>query len=743
MLKLKNVSKFYYNKGVIASGFNKVNIEFNIGEFVVITGESGSGKSTLLNVISGLDSYEEGEMYINGEETSHYGESDFEEYRKKYVSNIFQNFNLVNSYTVYQNVELVLLLNGYKKKEIRGKVLDLIGKVGLSKYKNTKVSKLSGGQKQRVAIARALAKETPIIVCDEPTANLDSKSSKEIIKILKEISQNKLVIMVTHDFPSVEKIATRVVKMHDGRVVSDKKMIDTNEKEELVISDTKDRKIGLFNIIRLGFRNTFNIVPKFILMFIVFLFITTSLLTVYGSLRKSEYESEKLGYNWYFNDTTDTRIIIKKKDGSSISKDDFSNINKISNVDYIIENDIVLDEFLWFDSLDDEGFYLNGVLRNINNFSGNLDYGRMPEDDNEVVILANRHDYMFFDRVEDATKVTYYLHGDKTNISIKVVGVKYIDESIVSNSDYIIYGNSNFIDKYMVLTNMNYSEIKVNINGNNYDSYNSPGYSFNITVSDKVSKGNAIVSEDINYTCKDYDCKNKSLSVNVNNLYYKDKLDLKIVNVYNSKNVNNMLGINKDNNYYGSIFINKEDYNKLFNKDSYQASVFAKKVDYVDDVSLQLEDLGYKTLQIRKSLNNEGETFLQIIKIVKLVVTVILVVTLFFISYFVIKLILKSRNVYFSTLRILGSTARQTKKILDVELFVNSSLAYFIYILFILLVKNNILDIKFISDSAEYLNMRDYILMYIVLVFMSYLISSRFSSKIFKKSAMKSYREEV
>ena len=192
MLRLKNVSKFYYNKGVIASGFSKVNANFELGEFVAIVGESGSGKSTLLNVISGLDSYEEGEMYINGEETSHYRESDFEEYRKKYVSNIFQNFNLVNSYTVYQNVELVMLLNGYKRKEIKKKVLDIIDKVKLTKYKNTKVSKLSGGQKQRVAIARALAKETPIIVCDEPTGNLDSKSANDVIKLLYEISAYKL-----------------------------------------------------------------------------------------------------------------------------------------------------------------------------------------------------------------------------------------------------------------------------------------------------------------------------------------------------------------------------------------------------------------------------------------------------------------------------------------------------------------------------------------------------------------------
>ena len=104
MITLKNVSKFYYNKGIIASGFTKINLTLNIGEFVAITGESGSGKSTLLNVISGLDSYEEGEMYIDGKETSHYTEIDFENYRKKYISNIFQNFNLVNSYTVKQNI---------------------------------------------------------------------------------------------------------------------------------------------------------------------------------------------------------------------------------------------------------------------------------------------------------------------------------------------------------------------------------------------------------------------------------------------------------------------------------------------------------------------------------------------------------------------------------------------------------------------------------------------------------------
>ena len=153
MLRLERVSKFYSGNGLVSTGFSKVDLEFHIGEFVAITGESGSGKSTLLNVISGLDSYEEGEMYVMGEPTSGYAKEDLEAYRKRYIGNIFQTFNLINSYTVYQNVELVLLLSGYPKKQIPARVKEIIEKVGLSGFEKKKASKLSGGQKQRVAIA--------------------------------------------------------------------------------------------------------------------------------------------------------------------------------------------------------------------------------------------------------------------------------------------------------------------------------------------------------------------------------------------------------------------------------------------------------------------------------------------------------------------------------------------------------------------------------------------------------------
>ena len=746
MLKLKNVSKYYYSKGVIASGFSKVSIEFNIGEFVAIVGESGSGKSTLLNVISGLDSYEEGEMYINGEETSHYREIDFEEYRKKYVSNIFQSFNLVNSYTVYQNIELVLLINGHKRKEVKAKVLELIDKVGLTKYKRTKVSKLSGGQKQRVAIARALAKETPIIVCDEPTANLDSKSAKSIIKLLKDISQDKLVIIVTHNFQEIEDLATRVVKMHDGKIISDKKIVDNSNDNNITIKENKE--IGLFNTFRLGIRNTFNIIPKFLLIFIVFLFVATSLLSVYASFKKNEYEEGKMGYNFFFSDTNDKRIIIKKKDGTSISNDDFSEIAKLKYTNEIIKNDVLLDEHLWFDTADETGFSFNCNLKDISSFSGKLDHGRMPEEDDEVILVTDKDDYYFSDRVEDAITKTYYYEGDKGAFNFKVVGVKYIDEDVnilatLTYGSSTVYANEKILNQYMKMVNHNHSTITVVINGKNYSDNKIPGDTFIVTTNARVPSGQVYVSDNLNYYCKDYQCKNKTLVVDVKNLYYHDARELLISNVYTDKNLLSLLDITRENTAYGSIFMNPDDYNNLFNKETYQASIIADDASNVDKLSDEMDKLGYETLQIRKTLNNEGTDVLKVLKIIKLVVIIFLVITLFFISYFVIKLILKSRNVYYSTLRILGANLKHIKRILDVELFTNASMAYLVYMIFVILVKNKVIYISSIAKMVEYLKINDYIIMYIILVFMSYLISSRYARKIFKKSAMKTYKEEV
>ncbi len=227
LLNLKDIGKIYVSDNNVAVGIRGVNLSFDRGEFVAITGKSGSGKSTLLNVISGMDSYEEGELYVDGRSTSHYLQADWEEYRAKYISFIFQDYNIIESFTVLQNVELALL-HIEDGKERRDRALALIERVGLSSHVKQKGSQLSGGQKQRTVIARALAKDSPIILADEPTGNLDSATSKEIIELLHEVSKDKLLIMVTHNFEQVAAHATRHIRIFDGAVESDQTLSALN-----------------------------------------------------------------------------------------------------------------------------------------------------------------------------------------------------------------------------------------------------------------------------------------------------------------------------------------------------------------------------------------------------------------------------------------------------------------------------------------------------------------------------------
>ena len=391
MLRLDKVSKFYSSNGVVSAGFSKVSLDFHIGEFVAITGESGSGKSTLLNVISGLDSYEEGEMYIFGKPTSGYSNQDKEDYRKKYIGNIYQTFNLINSYTVYQNVELVLLLSGYKKDEIKDKVRDIIRRVGLEKYEKTKASKLSGGQKQRVAIARALAKETPIIVADEPTGNLDTASAADIMALLHEISKDKLVIIVTHNYEQVEQYVTRKITMYDGHVAEDRvfKEVDEDSVSENKIETARDGNLSPGNTVRLGLRNTFNIPAKLILLLGVLLFLCLGTFGAYASFKNMENVANNMVFSPVFNDVSPERILVTKPDKSAFTEEDFAKLKSIPNVETVDKNDIIRDVVI--DMSKGDSINLSGVPMNSSQVS-KFKEGKLPEGPDEAVIIFNGDD---------------------------------------------------------------------------------------------------------------------------------------------------------------------------------------------------------------------------------------------------------------------------------------------------------------------------------------------------------------
>lgn len=266
LLKLQNICKIYNSNDILTIGIRNINLEFDYNEFVTITGESGAGKSTLLNVLAANDTYEEGELYFNGHETSHFSEKDWEKYREENIAMIFQDFNIIENLTVLENVELALLRLDDKRQR-RKIAVDLIDKVGLSKQINQKTSKLSGGEKQRTVIARALAKDSPIILADEPTGNLDVKSSRDIAKLLKEVSKDKLVIVVTHNPEFFVEYATREVVIFDGSIKKDEYLTPRTENNIIhqKANTVKSRKLDLKNILHIGALN-YKSRPKFTLM---------------------------------------------------------------------------------------------------------------------------------------------------------------------------------------------------------------------------------------------------------------------------------------------------------------------------------------------------------------------------------------------------------------------------------------------------------------------------------------------
>ncbi len=743
MLKLKNVSKFYYSNGVIASGFSKVNLELNMGEFVVITGESGSGKSTLLNVLSGLDTYEEGEMYINGEETSHYNESDFEEYRRRYVGNIFQNFNLVNSYTVYQNVELALILNGESRKEAKEKITNIIEKVGLSDFANTKCSKLSGGQKQRVAIARALAKETPIIVADEPTGNLDSKSAEEVVKLLSEISKDKLVIIVTHNFEQVEQYATRLIKMHDGKILEDKVL----EKPEVEEGDSSRdfADITVANRLLLGARNAFNIPAKFILIFAVFMFISFAVAGTYSSFQKMEYEESAYGYNMFFNNASDDRIVINKPDKSAITDEEFKAIEALDNVKRIAKDDLLVD---YSESISDEEYWYSfyGNFVDLKDFEGELSMGRMPENPYEIIIEGRSDDYYLSEGTEDLFEKNFYLDrydesGErKLETPFKIVGIVLNDNIRGWQSTY--YVGEEIMKELRERSAVERSNIKSLFEGEYYDTMNGEP-NFHVTPSDIVPKGEAYVSSELNDLTQNGNCVGKSIVISAENIYSSDSLTVKISKTYNKGNFKKLMGEDFKESKMGLIYINSEDYNNLVNKGTFQSSVFVENVKTLDDTTASLKEMGFNTLVMRESLSSEGAEIKQIISMMKTFALAVLVIALFFISYFIIRIILKSRNSYYTTLRTLGASRKISKQLLDIELFLLATLAYGVFMIAMLLVYGGVITQGYIMDLAGYLKPVNYVIMYVVIIAMSYLISHKFAKKLFKDSVMNTYREEA
>lgn len=254
MLEIQKISKSYTTGDFTQIALNNFSLKFRNKEFVSILGPSGSGKTTLLNIIGGLDHYDSGDLIINNKSTKTFSEKDWDSYRNNCIGFIFQNYNLISHISILENIEMGMTLSGVSTKEKKKKALSALKKVGLEKHANKKPNQLSGGQMQRVAIARALATDPDIILADEPTGALDSKTSKQIMELIKEISKNKLVIMVTHNRQLAEEYSTRVVELKDGKLLSDSNQVTENENDKSEFN-IKKTAMSFLTALNLSFNN--------------------------------------------------------------------------------------------------------------------------------------------------------------------------------------------------------------------------------------------------------------------------------------------------------------------------------------------------------------------------------------------------------------------------------------------------------------------------------------------------------
>ena len=427
LLTLENLGKIYVSEGAVAVGVRGVSLSFDAGEFVTITGKSGSGKTTLLNAISGIDSYEEGELYIDGQPTSHYTQADWEAYREKYISFIFQDYNIIDSFTVLQNVELALM-HITSARERRRRALELIERVGMMPYRHHRGSRLSGGQKQRTVIARALAKDSPIILADEPTGNLDSKSAKEVVALLKEISADKLVIVVTHNFDQFADCATREIRVFDGQIERDERIKPTKAvSPRLTEIKPATKRDTLYRGFALGWHR-FRATPRltaFICFVMLLSLIGTFALTSYliaGT--KSDAEQPLFGY-------APGRLVVARHDGAPMTATEMDALAKITNAERVMQYDYLLDAsgslYKTIPGTDKQLELSYRFSANIGDITSHPesfkpDAGSLPTADNEVFLYLPISWERIYGRGE--LKATDLAIMNKTK-TLTVTGVKY------------------------------------------------------------------------------------------------------------------------------------------------------------------------------------------------------------------------------------------------------------------------------------------------------------------------------
>ena len=719
MIKLSQVSKYYKSEETVSVGMKRISLDFELGEFVAITGESGSGKSTLLNVVSGLDGYEDGELYLFGEETSHYTISDWEKYRSTYIGFVFQNYNIIDSFTVLQNVMFALEVQGYDPKNRKKRALELIDQVGLTSHKHHKASKLSGGQKQRTVIARALAKDCPIIVADEPTGNLDSESGKQVMRLLHEISKDKLIIVVTHDYDQVSEYATRKIKMHDGEVLEDKKIKPYQETH--LVEQMKPKRIPILTMLKFAARNLLATPKKLIFMLLLQIIVIGAFTIVYTD-RISAVRETGLSQSSLYINTPKTRLLVEKRDGSEMTPLDLEKIkaNRFSN-------QVFDDNFLFYDSTrvsltsDFSSFWVNSTDTHHAILDRNIE-GERPVAVNEIIFGANWGDISIGDEFILRDDYTYREIGtfiivgiDKLKTNTIYFSDAYLNQEVAPEDriDYSYFNEiySNIAYGYSRTT---YQNEDLDIYFDDYGFFNADLYlegfgsrevleNQDITMRYEYKNVTySIILQDISVSVPEELYGYGILTSDVGQQYIEDMLDL----VLDDEEVmyqDRLVSVSVDGYYAGNQLI------KTLDKDLY-------KVYYPSHITSPLR---------------EFQVFFQ--GLLAVIYLTLFGLFLYSIVHAVSKNVMNSRKKDFAIFRSIGTNKSTLARVVVIEQ-VLMSVAGFVLALIIM----NIISIyvTFLSTTLQYMEFIDYLRLLVIFMLFGVWLGLRFNKKVFKQSVI-------
>lgn len=709
MFKLSDVSKYYNTNNVISLGLRHINLEFYTNEIVAITGESGGGKSTLLNVITKMDTFDDGEIFYYGNETSYFSVDDMDEFRKNKIGFIFQNYNIIDSYTVLENVMVPLTLKGMKHKEAVLKATELIKKVGLEKRIHHRGTKLSGGEKQRCVIARALASDCEILACDEPTGNLDSETGKEIIELIKEVSVDKLVLIVTHNFDQVKDIATRKIVVKDGEIKEDiilKEVIDKDVDKELELDyQPVAKEIKL----RLAKNNLVFTPKKTILSTTVFFFIAIFALLLYQFINYSA--TDGMSYSNSFVYKGDDKVIVYRNDHQPLDKAELDKITP--NIAY---NNFYEIKSLYFKIKDSNKNYFFG-----NNFSyqkiiKNKEHvaGQLPTNDSEVLLVLPT-DYYMLSSAEDligakmSLEDDYYMRTDGS-IAFTISGVSSssdISRPVLTSNDILenVYQYFAYVDNYSYHLSISYE--------------NEDGFSGEYSLTTNPN----ITLEPSNYVLLPANFKNpkvKELSYKSNFLYGMPEQEFNEVKIVSSR---------------GAIYISA--LNDL-DMPLYEAALYGD----VNHITRELDKLGYAYVipanytnmtQLEFFINNIGSYVL-------MVVSTIVIIVIYFITYVILSKIYESKKTDYTILRTLGVTKKDMRHVVMIEVMVQTIIVSIISfaLLFIL---GKTVDNAFFRIFKN-IKLFTSILYFVIILVFGYFMARRFNRRLFKYSVNKTFKKE-